>query len=92
MFDVKEAVKIAVSYMKDLYQPEEIPNLLLEEAELSEDSKYWLVTLGFTRELVKASPFAIALTNEPIREIRAYKVIKINIEDRRVEAMQIRKL
>ncbi len=92
MIDVKEAVKIATGYMRDLYEADDIPNLLLEEVELSEDEKSWLVTLGFTREFLKPSPLAIAVTNDSPREIRAYKVVRLNAVNGQVESLKIRKL
>lgn len=93
MVEVKEAVKIAILYMNDLYDAAEVENLLLEEVELSEDEKHWLVTLSFKRQIEKLSELAYAMNHlTPEKEIRAYKVIKINTNDGQVESMKIRQL
>lgn len=45
---VKDAVRCALSYLRDLYEGESLPNLRLEEVELSDDETRWFVTFGFT--------------------------------------------
>jgi hypothetical protein len=54
MIEVKEAVRIAFQYMKEIFFEEQLYDLTLEEIELAEpsdDEPYWLVTVGFTRVL-----------------------------------------
>lgn len=46
MIDVKEAVEKAKTFVQDVVGSNEIRRLTLEEIELSEDTKSWLVTLG----------------------------------------------
>jgi hypothetical protein len=46
MIDVKEAVEKAKTFVQDVVGSNEIRRLTLEEIELSEDAKSWLVTLG----------------------------------------------
>jgi hypothetical protein len=41
MIDVKEAVKIATGYLKQLYEPAQFHDILLEEVALSDDERYW---------------------------------------------------
>lgn len=86
--DVRAAVLAAKNYLQSLqglleYQ---IKDLRLEEVELSEDRKYWLITLGF-----------ITTTGEEeesffLKKNRDYKVFKINAETGKVESMKIREL
>ena len=49
MVDVKQAVSKAMDYLEDMYQIDQFKDVLLEEVDLSEDNKYWNVTIGFTR-------------------------------------------
>lgn len=49
MVDVKEAVKMAMDYLKEMYDVSAFKDVLLEEVDLSEDKKFWNVTIGFTR-------------------------------------------
>jgi hypothetical protein len=60
MVDVKQAVARAMDYLKDMYRIEQFKDVLLEEVDLSEDNKYWNVTIGFTRrqETTSGGPMA----------------------------------
>ena len=88
--DVRNAVGAAQNYIVSLQdmigRPED---LRLEEAELSEDKQYWLITLGFNRLVDKTSnPLAdlVAIRNYE----RDYKVFKINAQTGEVQSMKIR--
>ncbi|HEX5504344.1 MAG TPA: hypothetical protein VFW96_17090 [Thermomicrobiales bacterium] len=93
--DVREAVRAAYDFMQGLYKDTTLPNLMLEEVELSDDEKVWLVTYGYTasEQDVEANPFAAALggtrTTRPRRE---YKVIQIDAHTGRPVSMKIRKV
>jgi hypothetical protein len=96
--NVKDAVRIAVEYVRDLYAPEELLDLRLEEVELSESGKYWLVTLGFSRPELKKQhrplePAAGGLLSmlRPQDLEREYKVVKINATSGDVQSMKMRK-
>jgi hypothetical protein len=96
--NVKDAVRIAVEYVRDLYAPEELVDLRLEEVELTEAGTYWFVTLGFSRpELQKQQSqnpgpggAMIDLLRPPALE-REYKVVKINARSGDVQSMKMRK-
>jgi hypothetical protein len=47
MIDVKQAVQAARNYLFELYEDEDIKDVLLEEVELSDDEDTWKITLGF---------------------------------------------
>ena len=89
MVDVKQAVSKAMESAKSLYEGSEIRNLLLEEVELSEDGKNWLVTIAFTQQ--DSSKSTSPTSTGPAYE-RAYKVIKLRADTGEVIAMKIRKL
>jgi hypothetical protein len=83
MIDVKQAVKIAYDYLTSLYP--EARSVELEEVELTEDERYWLITLGYTA-LGGSIPSAFAL-----RE-KKYKTLKTDAESGRVVSMKMRLL
>ena len=92
MIDVKEAVKIATDYLRDLYVPSQLHDILLEEIALSEDEKYWYVTLGFSRPVPPTDPLRV-LTENLLRQTnlrREYKVFQIDSATGQVRSMKIR--
>lgn len=85
MLDVKQASKLATEYFATLYE-NKYHNLNLEEVEISEDGKYWYITLGYDID----RPFSVAL---PFTKTgREFKRFKIDIETGKVLSMQIRKI
>jgi len=46
MIDVKQAVKIATDFAKEIFPGENFSQLSLEEVELDENGPFWYVTLG----------------------------------------------
>ena len=90
MIEVKEAVKIAQSYIQDLYAHEEIRDLALEEVEVSEDNKFWIVTLGFTKQMSQPLNPMEAMSGPKFS--RFQKELKIDAENRLVRSMKNKKL
>ena len=80
MITAKEALDVAVNYLREFYT--KISNILLEEIELTEDERYWLITLSYRK--VDAS---IALGILPPRQ---YKVFKIDAAKGQVVSMKMR--
>lgn len=87
MLEVKEAVKVATDYIQALFAERQIPELRLEEVELSEDKKHWEVTLSF----VVREPTAYLSLGDAARS-REYKVFKVDAESGQVQSMKIRKV
>jgi hypothetical protein len=87
MVDVKEAVRTAREYAADMLG--DLPNLELEEVELSDDERYWIVTLGFDSKEV--DPFYSRLGSiGDVPRLRKYKVFKVHTDDGKVKSMKIR--
>ncbi len=84
MIDVKDAVKTAREYAE--YLLGEVPQLELEEVELTDDERYWRVTLGFDGG--PANPLQITFGNAP--RLRKYKVFEVKADDGTVRSMKIR--
>ena len=84
--DVKDAVAKAVFYANSLLGSE-LTDFMLEEVELSDDGKYWLITVGFNRSEPQAGPLQ-ALTGTTFR--RVYKVVKIRKDNGQFVSMTMR--
>jgi hypothetical protein len=95
--DVRGAVTSATNYfqsLQDMISPQ-LQDLRLEEVELSEDKKYWLITLGFERPVVqpKNSLNSLLEASPPAYKYeREYKLFKIDSETGEVQSMKIRDL
>jgi len=86
MINAKDAVRIALEYVQAMYKPEDIPQLTLEEVELSDKADFWFVTVSFLPPAAK-SPIE-AMTGS--RGAQAYKVLKIDAETSLVHSMKMR--
>ncbi|ADD26982.1 MULTISPECIES: hypothetical protein [Meiothermus] len=87
MLEVKEAVRIATEYIQTLFNEKQIPELRLEEVELTPDNRFWEVTLSF----VVREPTAYLSLGDAART-REYKIFRINAETGQVQSMKIRKV
>jgi hypothetical protein len=92
MVDVKEAVGKAMDYLKDMYQIDQFKDVLLEEVDLSEDNKFWNVTIGFTRrqESTSGGPMA-TLIGQSTEFKREFKIFQIDAENGALRSMRSRK-
>ncbi len=90
MIDVKEAVAGAVDYVGDLFVGERVLDVRLEEVELSEDDRFWYITLSFVRESKPVSELQKALGEALGRMQREYKMFVIQSADGKVKSMKIR--
>jgi hypothetical protein len=85
MIDVKQAADVAAHYLVDLFPNQTLSNVQLEEVELTDDEKYWLITLSYPIQL-RISPLNLPATK------KEYKLLKIDSQTGKVRAMKIRKL
>jgi len=84
MIDVKSATKAAISSFDHLYDNRlERSKIQLEEVELTEDGKYWLVTLSYPIE--NAIPGILQVRKE-------YKVLKLDAETGALQSMKVREV
>jgi hypothetical protein len=92
MVDVKQAVGKAMDYLKDMYQIDQFKDVLLEEVDLSEDNKYWNVTIGFTRlqDSTSGGPMA-TLIGQSAEFKREYKVFQLDSTTGDLRSMRSRK-
>ena len=92
MIEVKKAVKLAMDAAVDFFDGTDLIELSLEEVEMTEDSEFWLITLGFyvLNRNITQNKIAIAFEGEK-KYIRKYKVFKIDANNGEIVAMKIRK-
>ena len=83
--EVKKAVQLAKEYLSDI-MPVPASEVLLEEVELSDDGRFWLVTLSYP---APAPTPILVLTGRGNRE---YRVVKLLAETGEFESIKIRTL
>lgn len=91
--DVRAAVNAVQIYFQSIQDliGSEPRNVRLEEVELSEDKKFWLITLGYNlSNFVKNNP--LETLGISIGENREYKIFKVDAETGEVASMKIREL
>ncbi len=88
MIEAKEAVRIAMDAMGELYPKEQVPHLALEEVELSPDGEFWLVIVSFSRAVAKST--IEAMTGQ--QGTTTYKKLEISAETGVVHAMKMHQI
>ncbi|HEY4760864.1 MAG TPA: hypothetical protein VIH42_09820 [Thermoguttaceae bacterium] len=97
MIDIKLAVKKALDYVAELFPVSTFSELRLEEVELTEDDKNWLITVSFIRKTSLSSISDIATVMAELHgnydpSDREYKLITIDAETGKPRSMKIRQL
>jgi len=89
MIEVTQAVKIARGFFNEIYQDEDIQNLMLEEVVIDEDSNEWRITFGYDSHISKeANTIFSEKTIDKI--LRVYKRIHIDADKGDFKGMFIR--
>jgi len=88
MIDFKAAIKKAIEFLDAVHANQNLRDVRLEEIELSEDDRFWNITLSYRRGM-PPSGLAGALAGETPRE---YKVLAVRSVDGEVRSMKIRQL
>ena len=88
MIAAKEAVSAAMEAMGELYPKEQVPQLALEEVELSADGTFWLVTVSFARSFPKST---IEAMTGP-QGTTTYKKLEIHAETGVVHSMKVHQI
>lgn len=86
-----EAAKAAAAYFVELFPDTQYSDLMLEEVELSEDEKHWLITLSYAFQPPPPPPSGLDKLFSK-QSSRKYKIFKIDAATGKVEAMKIRNL
>ncbi|MEM9538620.1 MAG: hypothetical protein AAGA60_03815 [Cyanobacteria bacterium P01_E01_bin.42] len=96
LIDVRDAVAAATKYFQEVRERiGNLKDLRLEEIELSDDEKFWLITLGF--EIVPQNSPIPDIVRDPLfpkierkESEREYKIFKIDAKTGEVKSMKIR--
>ena len=90
--NVKEAVKVALEYVSDVFRAESVTNVGLEEVVFDDTRKMWRVTVGFSRPWdYPSQPAVLRTLGEPrATPVRQYKVVLVNAETKEVVGLEIR--
>ncbi|NJO79529.1 MAG: hypothetical protein HC827_14105 [Cyanobacteria bacterium RM1_2_2] len=93
----KTAFHAACQYLESVQEMigGKLEDLRLEEAELSDDRNFWLITLGFDVPIKSLNTIGELLTVPNVYKKtyrREYKTFKVNAQTGEVEAMKIRQL
>ena len=75
--NVKEAVKLAVGYVQELFVSEQLTDLGLEEVEYDDAANAWLVTVGFSRPWDSALGAISVIAGAGKAKSRSFKVVTI---------------
>ena len=78
MVDLKDAVQNAITYLQDLPGVGAIRSPVLEEVELTDDERHWMITLSYYEDALFGGMQ------------RKYKIFKVEVATGRVVAMKIR--
>ena len=86
--DVKQAVRTAVEYVRDIYADANITDVDVEEIAFDDAANAWRITIGFFR---RWSPTTVEQVFRRIESrqwtSRTFKVVQINDSDGRVVSM-----
>lgn len=85
---VKEAVRIAGEVIRDLYEDENISDLLLEEVRRGGDD-VWLITMSFTRPARRSGPGIGGLAGL-MAPPKSFKQVRIDAKTGEFQGMEIR--
>jgi hypothetical protein len=88
LIDVRQAVKAAAEYFAALYSDKKYSDLLVEEVELSETKKRWLITLSYASEPPSEPTLGQLLAGK--ERPRTYKIFEIEAATGKVNAMRMR--
>lgn len=86
MIEATQAVKIARQFFNEIYQDEDIQNLMLEEVVIDDDSNEWRITFGYDSHITEE---ANAIFSEKVtsKTPRAYKRIHIDADEGNFKGM-----
>ena len=83
MITIEQASRSAIEHIHSLYPNRDLGDILLEEAELSGDGRFWTVTVSFKRQAPGGGVGESVFTGN-----RTSKIFKILAETGEVQAMK----
>jgi hypothetical protein len=87
--DLRQAVQTAIKFFTDSFGLLRPSDAQLEEIEMSEDGRFWLITVGYDNPTaVNAVKGKFVLP--PRVPLRKYKVVKVDAQDGQAVSIKIR--
>jgi hypothetical protein len=87
--DVHQAVKAAMVFFQESFSVMPLRNVQLEEVDMTEDGKLWLITLGYDDPAVSQIPTPVEVLMRP-RPLRKFKVVHVDTTTGSVSAIKNR--
>ncbi len=87
MINVNEASGIAVEHLKKLYPDQDLGKILFEEAELTDDDRFWIITLSYKSPVAAGGVGQSVFVGD-----RSYKVFKLLAENGDIRSVKSRAL
>ncbi len=88
MIDVNEASSKAIAHLKKLYPEQDLGKILFEEAELTDDDRFWIITISYK------SPVAASGVGQSVfvgdRSRKVFKMLSENGEIRSVKNREVK--
>jgi len=83
MIDVNEASSKAIEHLKKLYPDQDLGKILFEEAELTDDGLFWVITLSYKSPVAAGGVGKSVFVGD-----RSYKVFKLLSENGEIRAIK----
>ncbi len=77
--DVHQAVAAAIQFFNVSFSIMPLHHTQLEEVDMSEDGRFWLITLGYDDPAIAQMPTPLDSLTRP-RPLRKYKVVHVDAE------------
>ena len=87
MIDVNEASQKAIEHLTKLYPDDDLGKILFEEAELTDDDQFWLITISYKSPVAAGGVGQSVFVGD-----RSYKVFKILAETGEIRSIKNRTL
>ena len=85
MIDVNTASDIAIDHLKKLYTDQDLGKILFEEAELTDDERYWVITLSYKSPVAASGVGQSVFVGD-----RSFKVFRLLAENGEVHSVKSR--
>jgi hypothetical protein len=96
MIDIKEAVTAAVTQFEQLYPDSGYRDIRLEEVELTDDDKHWVITLSYMRPQTETAEETQGPASELLKGLakmgkhrRDYRTFRVDTDTGLVRSMKL---
>jgi hypothetical protein len=83
MINVNEAATLAIDHLKRLYPEYDLGEILFEEAEITDDDRFWIVVLSYKSPISSGGVGRSMFVGD-----RGYKVFKLLVETGEIRSVK----